>query len=484
MALVPVHHACVIEASPEEVWAWHARPGALRRLLPPWQPVAVVRESTSLAHGRAELRLPGGIRWVAEHDPTGFEAGRQFVDVLATPVLRRILPWRHTHRLLKVNEGTCVEDCVDTILPARFVGPLLAYRCRQLRDDLAAHRHWSRSPRTVALTGASGLIGSALAAFLASGGHRVIRLVRGRGGRLASIAEQGKGEAALPEASSHTDGSSGPEAECRPWQIDDPDPRVLEGVDAVVHLAGAPVGGRFTAAHKRAVLESRVEPTRRLARAADRAGVEVFLSASAIGWYGAARGDEELDERAASGSDFLARVVAAWEEAASAGAGSRMRVCQVRTGVVLSPRGGALALQLPLFRLGLGGRLGSGRQWVSWIALDDVLDVYLRAIVDPSLSGPLNATAPAPVRNAELAATLGRVLRRPAVVAVPSLGPRLLLGSEGAALLAAASQRVLPRRLLDAGHRFRHPELEQALHHMLGRTDGQGLRVAGTEACR
>ena len=194
-----------------------------------------------------------------------------------------------------------------------------------------------------------------------------------------------------------------------------------------------------------------------------------FVSASAIGIYGYDRGDAMLCEDSARGDGFLADVVADWEAATAPAERAGVRTVAVRTGIVQAAAGGTLRLLRPLFAAGLGGRLGDGKQWLAWIGLDDLLDVYLRAVTDPDLSGPVNAVAPAPVRNADYTVTLARVLRRPAVLPVPGFGPRLLLGAEGAREIAEASQQVHPKRLIDAGHHFRFPELEPALRHVLGR---------------
>jgi uncharacterized protein (TIGR01777 family) len=196
--------------------------------------------------------------------------------------------------------------------------------------------------------------------------------------------------------------------------------------------------------------------------------VTAFVAASAIGIYGPDRGDEVLTEDSARGEGFLADVVADWEDAARPAAAG-VRAVQVRTGIVQTPRGGMLRLLSPLFEAGLGGRLGSGKQWLAWIGLDDLLDIYLRAVLDPQLSGPVNAVAPEPVRNIDYTRTLAAVLRRPALLPVPGFGPRLLLGEEGAREIAQASQNVRPERLIGAGHQFRQPELEGALRHLFGR---------------
>ncbi|MFZ0835136.1 MAG: TIGR01777 family oxidoreductase, partial [Mycobacterium sp.] len=289
----------------------------------------------------------------------------------------------------------------------------------------------------------SGLIGSALSAFLTSGGHRVIRLVR----RLA----RGHDE--------------------RYWDPANPAPDLLSGVDAVIHLAGASIAGRFTSAHKRDIRDSRIEPTRRLAKAAadTDGGPSVFVTASAIGYYGSDRGDDMLTEHSARGDGFLADVVGDWEAAAAPAESAGLRVVAVRTGIVQAARGGTLRLLRPLFAAGLGGRLGSGRQWLSWIGIDDLVDVYHRALWDEGVVGPVNAVAPQAVRNSEYTKALAGVLHRPALLPVPTIGPRLLLGEEGVRELAEANQRVTPDRLLDLGHRFRRPSVRDALAHQLGR---------------
>jgi uncharacterized protein len=193
------------------------------------------------------------------------------------------------------------------------------------------------------------------------------------------------------------------------------------------------------------------------------------VTASAIGFYGPDRGDEILTETSERGGGFLADVVADWESATTAAAEAGVRTVRVRTGVVQTPRGGTLRLLYPLFEVGLGGRLGSGRQWLSWIGIDDLTDIYLRAVTDPDLSGPVNAVAPEPARNEHYTRTLAAVLHRPALLPVPAVAPRLLLGDEGDRELAEASQRVMPARLTAVGHRFRQPRLAEALRHVLGR---------------
>jgi uncharacterized protein len=445
-------YSSVVDAGLDEVFSWHARAGAITRLVPPWQPVRVLRETGSLRDGRAVLGLPGGLRWVAAHQPGRYDPPRAFADALESFPLSAVLPWRHTHEFSPAGEATLVTDVVDTPLPARALRAMFVYRHRQLAGDLAAlarARAICPDTLTVAVTGSGGLIGTALTALLTTSGHRVIRLVR--------RPPQHEGE--------------------RYWRPEDPSPDLLNGVDAVIHLAGASIGGRFTPEHKNEIRDSRILPTRHLAELAAATaaqgapGLRAFVTASAIGIYGPDRGDEILTEDSPRGEGFLAGVVSGWEDATTLAAAAGIRTVQVRTGIVQTPRGGMLRLLSPLFEAGLGGRLGSGKQWLAWIGLDDLLDVYLRAVLDPGLSGPVNAVAPEPVRNIDYTRTLAGVLRRPAVLPVPGFGPRLLLGDEGAREIAQASQNVRPERLIAAGHRFRQPDLDGALRHLFGREE-------------
>ena len=455
-----IEYASVLDHPLDEVFAWHTRRGAMRRLVPPWQPMTVVKETESLADGTAILGLPGGLRWVAQHDPAGYQPPNQFVDVLSSDGLtgfrtwppRAIGWWRHTHRFSEAGVGkTRMHDEVDTTVPGLALRSTFAYRHRQLAEDLAAHRDAATAGAgqlVVAITGSSGLVGTALAAFLSTGGHRVIRLVRGEPTN----------------------------ADERRWDPSDPAADLLYGVDALVHLAGESIAGRFTDSHRRAIRDSRIEPTRRLAELAARTpGFGVLVSASAIGFYGYDRGETLLDENSSRGKGFLADVVADWEAATEPAAQTGRRVVNVRTGIVQSAAGGTLRLLRPLFAAGLGGRLGSGRQWLSWIGIDDLLDIYYRAIYDSRLAGPVNAVAPHPVRNTDYTRALAETLRRPALLPVPSIGPRLLLGKQGAVELAEANQCVAPAALEAIGHRFRQPTVEDALAHQLGHDPAPGV---------
>ncbi|MEO7349756.1 MAG: TIGR01777 family oxidoreductase [Terrimesophilobacter sp.] len=447
-----IEHSSVLASPIDDVFEWHARPGAFTRLAPPWQPVALVSESESLADGTAVLQLPGGLTWVSRHDPSGYNPPHRFVDVIAKSGLTSLpvaalLHWRHSHDFDDVDEThTRMTDRVKTPIGSRALRPMFRYRHRQLAEDLAAHR-WGAAmrdtPMTVAVTGSTGLIGTALCAFLTTGGHTVIRLVR------------------RPANGAHE----------REWNPANPAATLLEGVDALVHLAGESIANRFTEKHKRAVRESRIEPTRLLAElaAATPSGPKVFLSASAIGIYGADRGDERVNETSTPGDGFLADVVAEWEGATAPASTAGIRVAMIRTGIVQAAQGGSLKIYRPLYSAGLGGKVAGGQQWVSWIDIDDLLDVYLRALLDDRIVGPVNAVAPTPVRNAEYAKVLARVLKRPAILPVPALGPRILLGTEGSKNIVEGGQFVVSASLATVGHTFRRDELEASLRHQLGR---------------
>ena len=301
----------------------------------------------------------------------------------------------------------------------------------------------------VIVTGSTGLVGRALVRSLLADGHEVTRLVRG-----GSQAFRAPGTAAV-----HWEPERG-----------EIDARALEGHDAAVHLAGEPVAeGRWDEEKKRRILESRVKGTRLLASALASLGAKpkALVSASATGFYGD-RGAEVLREESASGADFLSEVCREWEKATLAASQAGIRVVHVRIGVVLSGEGGALTKMLTPFKLGLGGKVGSGGQYMSWITLEDLVGVIRRAVEDESLRGPVNAVAPNAVTNEEFTKALGRVLGRPTFFAMPAFAARLAFGEMADALLLSGA-RVEPARLKEAGHQFKHPELEGALRSVLGK---------------
>jgi uncharacterized protein (TIGR01777 family) len=281
-------------------------------------------------------------------------------------------------------------------------------------------------PMRIAIAGSSGFVGSALVPALAVAGHTVVRLARGL-----------------------------------------PDPGVLDGIDAVVNLAGESVDERWTADRKRRIRSSRIETTDRLARtmAALPRRPSAFISASAVGIYGN-RHDEPLDETSTPGSGFLADVAQAWEAAADPARQAGIRTVHPRFGMILAAHGGALAKMLPPFKMGAGGKIASGKQWMSWIALADVVDAIRFAIETPSLAGPANYTAPTPVTNAEFTQALGAALHRPTMATIPSFALKLAFG-EMAEEVLIAGQRAYPRALERAGYAFRYPRLAEALRAVL-----------------
>lgn len=300
----------------------------------------------------------------------------------------------------------------------------------------------------IAITGSTGLIGEALRASLLADGHRVVRVVR----RAATGADEIGWDPAAGRL----------------------DPADLAGLDAVVHLAGEGIAEkRWTAAQKERILTSRTAGTGLVARALADVGADgpkVLVSGSAIGWYGD-RGDEVLTEASGPGTGFLADVCRQWEAATGPASDAGARVVHLRTGIVLDPQGGVLAKQLPLFRIGLGGRIGGGHQYMSWIAIDDEVGA-IQHLLDQDVEGPVNLTAPKPVTNREFTKALGGSLHRPALLPVPGFGPKLLFGGDLVDELLLASQRVLPERLVASGFTPAHDELGPYLETLLARTEG------------
>ncbi len=295
----------------------------------------------------------------------------------------------------------------------------------------------------IVMSGASGLIGSALSRSLIGDGHSVTKLVR---------REPNDGEFRWDPTSGKLD------------------PIAFDECDAVINLSGAGIGDkRWTDEYKRELQTSRLETTELLATtmaALDRKPA-AFLSGSAVGWYGD-RGDERLDELSSPGNDFLSDLCQEWEAATAAAEGAGIRTAHLRTGIVLSAHGGALRKQLPLFKLGLGGRFGSGHQWQSWISIDDVVEA-IKHLLSSDICGAVNLTAANPVTNIEFVAALAKALHRPAVLPLPMFGPKLLLGGELVESLLLSSQRVLPTALLRSGYEFRQATLDAALGEVLKR---------------
>ncbi len=442
----------------ERVFGWHMRPGALERLLPPWEDVRVVGRQGGIDDGgtvhlqirRGPLRVDFRVRH------TAFEANRVFCDEQVSGPMGS---WRHRHEFDPKGEDACViRDRISYEPPLGAAAKALAgstienemrrlfrFRNRRIVSDLRRHSAYSGPPLKVAITGASGFIGRALTHFLTTGGHDVVPIVRRRPRR-------DRGEVFWDPVERKIEGQR------------------LEGLDAVVHLAGESLSrGRWNAAKKKAIWQSRVVGTRLLAGALARLRrpPKVLVSSSAIGFYGN-RGSEVLAEDSRPGHGFLADLCRAWEKEALAVRSSDLRVVLLRTGLVLSPAGGALGTMLLPFKMGVGGRLGGGRQYVSWIDHDDLVGLVFHSITTPTISGPVNATSPHPVPNATFTTVLGRVLRRPTVVPVPSMAVKGIFGEMGQALLLDGA-RVIPRAALTAGFRFEFDGLAESLAFQLGR---------------
>ncbi len=453
------NHRIELDHPVEEVFDWHTRSGAFQRLTPPWEEVRIRSQDTGIQEGsRVVLGLkkgPAELRWEVEH--TEFQENRRFVDEQRSGPFAH---WRHEHRFEPLTDGrTAVEDVVDWAPPLGSLGRtfsegfirrtlqrLFAFRGRRLANDLELHRRYRRTGALkVAVTGSTGMIGSALVHFLRSGGHQVTRVSR-------SQKEGGDWV--------HWDPAAG-----------EIDAGGLEGMDAVVHLAGEPIAGiRWTRAKKEAILRSREDGTALLSRTLaelDRPP-RTLISASGVDYYGD-RGDEPLNEGAAPGTGFLADVCRRWEKATHPARAVGIRTVHLRTGLVLSPSGGVLGTILLPFKLGLGGRLGSGRQYASWIDLDDHVGLILHLLGTPEVRGAVNSTAPNPVPNASFTDTLGRVLGRMTILPAPALAIEALLGQMGRELLLQG-QRVLPEKALSSGYAFLFEDLEDSLRHQLGRT--------------
>lgn len=442
-----------------EVFAWHENPAALARLNPPWETIKVVEQSGGIGNGaRVVLKSKVGPVWTTwEMEHFDYLKDQQFCDrQIAGP----FKSWTHMHRFNAIGEDAC--ELIDEIhfeLPGGILGGLGAGFGQGKLEQLFRYRHmitkWDlespvkRNPGRVVISGASGLIGQALVPFLRMRGWTVNKLVR--------RAVQANDEIQWDPAAGTVNWPSGYAA------------------DALIHLAGANVaGGRWTAKRKDAIRRSRVEGTRTLAKAiaAMKSPPRVWLSGSATGFYGD-RGEVVLAEDAGLGAGFLAEVCAAWERETDAVAELGVRVVRMRTGIVLSPAGGALGKMLPAFQGGIGGPLGDGMQWMSCIGIEDWLRACAHLLDEDQLAGPVNLVAPGAVRNGDFTRVLGKILNRPAILPVPEMALKWLFGQMADEALLA-STRGAPTALLASGFEFLHPELEKMLRHVLGKRSNHG----------
>ncbi len=448
-----------LNATVEEAFAWHERPGAVVRLIPPWKDVAILETPGSLADGeRAVFEIAFGPfrrKWIAEH--YGYSPNERFCD---TQVEGPFGSWKHRHLFEREEHGGCrLTDDVEYELPMDAISTPLAggfarreleamfrFRHAALANDLRRHKAAGLAPSRFLISGSTGLVGGELTAYLRSGGHQVTRLVRDR---------------------------RHPAADEISWNPDrgfEDDTAALEGFDFVVHLAGAGIADRrWTAERKALIRDSRVTGTRNLVSALTRLAKppRALLCASAVGIYGET-GDAWVDESSLAAKDFLAITAGEWEGECKPAAEAGIRVANLRLGVVLTPRGGALAKMLTPFRFGLGGRLGNGRMFVPWVSIDDVLGAFGHCAARDSIAGPVNVVAPNPVRNAEFTRTLANVLGRPVGPPVPGFALKAVLG-EIAEEAVLKSTRAKPMALLESGYEFTHPRIVECLRHVLGR---------------
>ncbi len=445
-------------ASAKDLFAWHERPGAIERLSPLWTPVTVRSSDPGIGVGsRADIRIhlgPLRIPWKAEH--IAYQSGVCFTD---RQTFGPFAMWRHTHETLSLGpaESWLVDD-ITYALPGGRLGDLLAgyaieknlarmfdYRHRVTARDLSRHLSVPGKPKLrIVITGASGVVGKALVPFLTTGGHTVYTLVRRK------------------PAADHN------EIYWHPG-TGEIDAAALEGMDAVIHLAGENILQHpWTPAVKKRIVESRTHGTRLLSECLVRLKQppKVVLSASAIGYYGD-RKDAVMTEADASGTGFISHVCQGWESAAKALVDSEIRTVFMRIGVVLTPAGGALARMAPRFRMGLGGRLGSGAQYLSWVSIEDLIGSMHYLLFTDHIHGPVNIVSPHPVTDRTFTKILAHLYKLPAVCHVPEHLIRRLFGEMGEEVVLS-STRVRPKRLMESGYRFTHAFLSDALKEMLG----------------
>jgi uncharacterized protein len=460
----------------DKVFAWHMREGAFERLKPPWEQFEVTGRSGSIQNnGIVKLRTKIGpltMKWIVRH--AEYIPEKQFKDIQIKGVFPSFV---HSHLFERFGSSCILEDRIDYSLPAGRMGRLAArrfmdknlrkifdYRHQTISQDLRTHSVMNRirkseRPLTIAITGSSGFVGSALVPFLTTGGHRVVPLSKSQ----------------HPVPSLRTN-------EGQTMNHINLDPLNSNQVDAVINLAGENIFGKWTKEKKKRLAESRINATAALCErmASLDKPPSVLVSVSAIAYYGD-RGDEILSEDSQAGTrassipskvpsiDFLSDLCREWENATHIAVEAGIRVVNLRLGIVISSSGGLLAKILPVFNLGLGGRIGSGNQYVSWIALEDLLIIILSMIADETFIGPINAVSPNPITNTDFTESLGKALSRPTFVAVPKFLLKVLVGQELTDALLLSSTRVMPSRLIESGYHFRFPYLDLALRNTLGK---------------
>ena len=460
-----------VNHSVERLFSWHENPGAYERLTPPFEPVAVKYRKGNIDGGEVHIKIPFiPLIWVAKHH--SYKKNVQFMEDQASGPFVGPLPfwngsWHHEHLFDKVDENTSVlTDDIAYDFPMDPFGSIFggwyttkrlkqmfAYRRHVTKNDLDAQGKYEGRPLDIAVTGGSGLVGSGLMPYLTTAGHKVENIVRGR---------PKKGQLC--------------------WNINKGTISSLEGKDAVVHLAGEPInkplGGKipipWTEWKRKEILESRVEGTRLIAEhlASLNKKPKVLVCASAIGYYGD-RGEELLSENAEKGSDYFSHVVSEWEAAAKPAIDAGIRVVFLRLAPVMSPLGGALqVLSLPAM-LGSSPPVAGGKQWWSWVSIDDAIGSIYHSIITETLSGAVNVASPNPVRQKEWASTLakvfwGRLGKLTTLIPIPGFVLKTFLGEFGD-VLALSSIKADSSKLIDSGYKFRFNNLEDCFRHLLGK---------------
>lgn len=489
-------HSSKIQAPLKDVFNWHIREGAFERLNPPWQPFSVMRRTNGIKDGGSiTIKIPIGpfkLQWVSQH--FDYVEGKQFADVMLKGPFQS---WKHIHLFNYLKEdkrdslshpSSTVQDRIEYSLPFgtffskriirsiinKRLDVLFNYRYRITKQDISDYEKYkSLGVLNILISGSTGFIGSHLTPYLSAQGHNVTHLLRTK--------SKSKEQRIIGNIL-HWDPANGHiDPMILPSAIEiEKEERKTEAFpfDAVINLAGENVYGRWTKEKKNAIIQSRIQSTQLLCKflaSLDRPP-KVLISASAVGYYGYDREDEILSEdyspnksSSSHENDFLAQVCKQWEQATITAKEAGIRVVNIRIGVVINSSGGILAKILPIFKTGLGGKLGKGKQWISWIAMDDLLSIIIHIISNKHLSGPVNVVSPFPITNADFTKTLGSILSRPSALPVPGFMIKKIFGEFANATLLS-STRIRPTKLLDSGYEFRFPNLEFALKHTLGKT--------------
>lgn len=465
-----------------KLFEWHVKEGAFERLNPPWQRFKVIERKGNIRNGgtiKIKIKIGGPLYSTLLVKHYDYIDGKQFRDTQIKGIFKS---WTHTHLFKPLGLSSCMlEDNIEYSTSRSIIGKRIAsnlidkklnqmfyYRHSVTRGDLQIHSAINKirgdgRPLTIAITGSSGFIGSSLIPFLTTGGHRVIRMIRTplkhdndyNNNNLNNIKFiQWNPATAFANVSSLNDNNY--------------------NIDAVVNLAGENIFGKWTEEKKKRIFDSRINTTKSLCRllsSLDRPP-KVLVSASATGYYGD-RHDEILTEESplqhSSSNDFLSDVCMNWEKSTQIAKESGIRIVNIRIGTVLSSSGGILSKILPAFKMGFGGRIGNGSQYMSWIGLDDLITLILYAIADKSIIGPVNAVSPNPITNADFTKTLGKVLSRPTMFSIPEFVIKKAVGEELANAAILSSSRVIQRQLIKLGYKFRFPSLELVLHYTFGK---------------